>query len=306
MDTSTISPEYIDTTAEETCPAPSIQVSAPDETVQQAAAQTSRAPTSATFELMDQLEALARDVAQKGSAPVDQIAGASPDQPIESGPAGPGLSPGMPAVGSSIIVSPRPAGFENDPFANHRVSPGGRTTFILAGLFMAVLIVVGATFAWQTMQYIPTVKLPEQSASIPGAQVPASGTTASRSQPAAPATPASSPDFAKQLDAMAQDLASVRRGIEQLTAKQEQLAAAQQQLERLTAKQDQLAAKQEQMAQNVAKLQALEQATRQKTPAAVPSRTASIPPRVTPEPVAQLPPPPRSPSRPVPPLPVPP
>jgi DNA repair exonuclease SbcCD ATPase subunit len=52
----------------------------------------------------------------------------------------------------------------------------------------------------------------------------------------------------QQLNAMARDLAVLRRSIEEFAAKQEHLAAAQ----------EQLAAKQEQMAQNIATLQAAE------------------------------------------------
>jgi len=109
------------------------------------------------------------------------------------------------------------------------------------------------------------------------------------------------PELAKQLETMAQDLAVVRRNLEQLSAKQEQLAAAQQQL-------DQLATKQEQMAQNIAKLQAPEQNIRRRISSPSPqARPAQIPPRVTQEPTAQVSSVPRpTPSHPVPPLPIPP
>jgi len=291
MDALTTSPEHIDPAAEETCPAPSIQASGPHEVPQQAAAVPSaQAPSPATFELMNQLEALARDVAEQGQ--------------VSSVSEGPALSTELRATEPSIAVPPRP-GFENDQFPSKGLSLGNRAVLILASL---VLVGVGATFAWQS-PVVRTVKSDTgiaQPAPTSAGQASASGTSAPTQAAAAPAASAPSPELAKQLDALVQDLIYVRRGIEDLVAKQEQLAAAQQQLGQLAATQQQLAAKQEQMAQSIAKLQALEQAAKQKTSPPAPSRAASNPPRVTPEPPTQLPPAPARPSlHPVPPLPVP-
>lgn len=303
MDASTTTPEYIDPAAEETCPAPPIQVSQADEALRQTpAVQPTQAPSPATFELMNKLEALARDVAEQGHA--------SSDRCVENVPEGPDLSSEPRPIEPSITVSPRPAGFESDQFPRKGLSLGRRTVLVLASI---VLIGVGATFAWQS----PHVRVTKSDNGIaqpapasagqalaPATSVPHSETVTQAA--AAPAASATSPEVAKQLDAMVQDLIYVRRGIEDLVAKQEQLAAAQQKLEQLAETQQQLAAKQEKMAQNIAKLQALEQATKQKASPPAQSRAASIPPRVTPEPATQPPPAPRPALHPVPPLPVPP
>jgi hypothetical protein len=172
-------------------------------------------------------------------------------------------------------------------------------------------------FAWHS-HGVWTVKQPndvdvaaEERGSAPAGRVSTSIAPIPQSVPVtqtatAPVAPATSPELVKQLEAMTQDLASVRRGVEELAAKQEHLAAAQQQLEQLAAKQEQLAAKQEQMAKDIANLQALKQNVRLKMSPPPQSRAAPIPPRIPPEPAAQLSSVPRSAPHPVPPLPVPP
>jgi hypothetical protein len=310
--------ENVDPAAEETCPAPGAEPPARNELPQPAPAiQPAQAPSAAAFELMDQLEALASDLAGKERASSGQNAG-PPDPGIGKEP-DPSVgkesenSSRLPAVEPTIRVSPRPSGFESGQFAVERPSIGRRTSFILAGLAAVALIGVGV--AWQSQRASTTPPgvdaTAELARSAPAAQIAA---TSAPSQPApvtqtAASPPPASPELGKQLEAMSQDLASVRRGIEQLTAKQEQLAAAQQQLEQLAAKQEQLAAKQEQMAQNIAKLQApREQTGRPRVSAAAPQpRLTPAQPRTAPEP----PPPPqvsaapRPESHPVPPLPVP-
>lgn len=181
MDTSTTSCELIDVSAEETCPAPSIPVPRSEQTGQEtgqktkqatkqqstaeriarlppaatfegqptAAARAAPLPSAATFALMDRLEALAADVAQNGSV---KNGGAksedtSSDQPIESIPKSPDLSPGLPLTEPTISVSPRP-GFENDPFVSRRAPSRGRGKIILASFVAAAL--VGGAFAWQS------------------------------------------------------------------------------------------------------------------------------------------------------------
>jgi hypothetical protein len=302
----TEAPRHIDVTAEETCPAPAMPAS--DEAPQRAPAiQTAQAPSATTFELMGQLEALAHDLAVRERASSDQCTGNVHERSD--------FSAGLPAAEPSIRVSPRPAGVESDSLARNRPSIGRRTVLTLASFFMTALIGVGVTYAWQSHRAWLTSSPNDaevaagQAASSPSRQKPVSD--AAPSQPVtpvvpAPIAPAPSPELAPQLEAMAQEIALVRRGVEQLAAKQEQLAAAQQQLEQLAAKQGQLAAKQEQMAQNIAKLQALEQNTRQKTSPPPQSRAVPVPPRVPSEPAAQLLSAPRPALHPVPPLPVPP
>ena len=74
----TISPELIDATAEETCPA--ARMPAQDEMPQRAPAiQTAQGPSAITFELMSKLEALASDLAVKGHASSDQCIGNVPE-----------------------------------------------------------------------------------------------------------------------------------------------------------------------------------------------------------------------------------
>ena len=81
--------------------------------------------------------------------------------------------------------------------------------------------------------------------------------------------PATSPELVQQLDAMARDLAVLRRSIEEFAAKQEHLATAQ----------EQLAAKQDQMTQNIATLQAAEQDIIQTKSSPPQSGPVSPPPR---------------------------
>ena len=310
MNDPTDSSQRIDIAAEETCPAPTAQMPEQDDAQQRAPAiQTAQAPSATTFKLMSQLEALASDLAVRERD--------SSDQHVENSHEDSDFSAGLQATEPSICVTPRSSSF--DPFASDRPSIGRKIVLVLAGLFVAALVGVGGTFAWQshgvwTMMSPNEVdvaagqrsSVPSAQVSAPGAALPQSGpVTQTASAPGAPATP---PELAKQLDAMVQDLALVRRGVEQLTAKQEQLAAAQQQLEQLVAKQQQLAVKQEQMAQNIAKLQTREQTTRQKTAAPPQLRAPPILPRAPPEPATQLSstPVPRSEPHPLPPLPIPP
>jgi hypothetical protein len=225
------------------------------------------------------------------------------------------------AVEPSIHVPPRVSDF--DSLTAHGSSKGRRTAVALASLSVAALMGLGATYAWQSHRLAALTSPNDGSASnapaAPAAQAVASQGVVSGAPSPQSSTPAAqpaagpvAPEVAKQLEAMAQDLILVRRGVEQLAAKQEQLAAAQQQLEQLAAKQGQLAAKQDQLAQSIAKLQPREQSVRPKMSSPPPqSRAASIPPRTFSEPVVPPPPPPPAPaarsseSHPTPPLPVP-
>lgn len=191
---------------------------------------------------------------------------------------------------------------------------GRRTFFTAASFFMAALIGVGATFAWQF--HSVSISKPskvldiavEQSGSTAAGQV--SAENASLQQPApvtqiapAPSATATSPELVQQLEVVKRDLAVMRRSVEELAAKQEEF-------EQLAAAQRQLAAQQEQMAQTIAKLQAIEQNIRRKMSPPPVSRAVPTTPRrnarrddAPSEPAAQLSPHPEPPLRP--PLPVP-
>ena len=274
--------EYIDATAEETCPAESVPMPEPDTEPQRAADEATEAPSAASLEVMDQLKALAHNVTQGNRASDVQS-----DMSEDAGAIDPG---GSQATEPSISVFPRPADFENIQVIKDRPKIGNRV-LTLAGFAVAALIGAGGTFAWQAHQPSEVV-----TAAAPAAIAPA---------------PLIAPYLGRQLEELADDISSVRRGMEELAAKQQQLVAAQKQLDQLAAKQQQLATKQEQVGQSIAKLQTLEQA-RQKTPAPVQSRAAPVSPRPSVPPPAAMeatmpppPPPPRTAEHPIPPLPVP-
>jgi hypothetical protein len=192
--------------------------------------------------------------------------------------------PGLRAVEPAIDVSPS-SDFKDEQFASDRPSSGRRIVRAVAGFVVAALIGVGATFAWQSHgdearemvgTWVPaldwlssgsTTKLPADGDVAPVQTQPAaagqrSGQVAALPQPApapqtmpAPAAAATAPASVQQLEAMARDLAVVRRSVEQLAAKQEQ------------------------MAHSIAALQALEQDIREKTSSLSPPRSARVPPR---------------------------
>ena len=278
--------EYIDATAEETCPAEFVPMPEPDTGPQRAADEATEAPSAASLEVMDQLKALAHNVTQGNRASSGQD-DASPVQSNMSEGAD-ASDPGEPQPPEpSISVFPRPTGFEDNQVINDRPKSGNRV-LILAGFAVAAVIGAGGTFAWQT-------HLTSNDAA-----------TAAAPAPVAPA-PVVAPYVGRQLEELAEDISSLHHRMEELAAKQQQLVAAQQQLDQLAARQQQLTAKQEQAGQSIAKLQALEQA-RQRTPAPVQPRAAVVPPRpyVPPPPVEPPPPAPRTAAHPIPPLPIPP
>ena len=144
----------------------------------------------------------------------------------------------------------------------------------VASVFLAVLIGVGAIFAWQSygisMTQSPDVKA-EQAVSTRAGQVSAATprpALVTQTEPA-PATATTSPELALQLEAMARDLTVLRDSLAQLTATQgqadekiatlEAIAAKQEQMARNIARLQTLAAKQEQMAQDITMLQAADE-----------------------------------------------
>jgi len=292
-----IAPQTIDAAAEESCPAPSaempIQNVAPHPTPD---IHPPQLPSAAASKLMDQLDELASDLAAKGHPSSEEIVETIPETQV---------------VEPSIQVPPR-SDFAHPAFAAGRQPARQRMVITSVGVCLAALL--GAAIAWKTDFAATSKPTTDSNLAAPKQVTPAvAQASAAKAAPAQPtavtqaAAPSPSPDLAKQLETMAQDLAAVRRSVEQLTAKQEQLAAAQQQLDQLASEQTQLIAKQEQLAQNLAKLQATEQNVKPRTTPPTQSRAAAIPPpsRTISEPPVQVAPPPRAPSHPVPPLPIP-
>ena len=148
------------------------------------------------------------------------------------------FSAGLRALEESIRVVPGPSGFKDDQFASNRPSIGRRTFRILARLFIAALIGVGARFAWQ--YHGDEAKEMVRTGAPSLVWLLSLSTTKSPSAPA-PAAAATSPELVQQLEAVARDLTAVRHSVAQLAAKQEQ------------------------MSHNIATLQAVEQDIRSKT-----------------------------------------
>ena len=204
----------------------------PDETPQPTPdIQPPQVPSPAASKLMDQLDELASDLAAKGRS--------SSEEAVETIPETSHVSIEPQAVEPSIQVPPR-SDFGHNPFAAGSQPMRRRMIVTSAGVCLAALL--GAGIAWQSDFVAPTKSTNEfePRRDKTGCRYVRSAASA-KVTPAQPApvtqaaTPSPSPELAKQLETMAQDLAAVRRSVEQLTAKQEQLAAAQQQLDQLAA-----------------------------------------------------------------------
>jgi hypothetical protein len=116
--------EYIDATAEETCPAESVPMPEPDTGPQRTPDAATETPSAASLEVMDQLKALAHNVTQGNRVSASQD-DASPVQGSMSDGAD-ASDPGEPqAPEPSISVFPRPTGFENNQ-GNYRPKSGSR------------------------------------------------------------------------------------------------------------------------------------------------------------------------------------
>ena len=163
---------------------------------------------------------------------------------------------------------------QNDRPASDRPSIGRRIFRAVVRFFIAVLIGVGATLAWQSYDDEAREAVRTRAPSLVWL------------------LPVSTPKS---------DLAAVRSSLEQLAVKQEQIAQAVpsfdsvQQLEPITrdlaavrSSLEQLAVKQEQMAQNIATLQAVvERDMRQTTSSPLPSQAVPLPPHKPQQPAAQ-------------------
>jgi hypothetical protein len=187
------------------------------------------------------------------------------------------VAPLVPNVEPLLHAPPRPSGFNNDHLASDGPSIGGRIFRTLARFFIAVLIGVGATLAWQShgddakqivrtwapslgwlLPVSTTTSPPDGPVSAQDAALPQSVPV---TQKPAPASAVTSSELVQLLEPITRDLTVVRRSLEQLAAKQEQ------------------------MAQTITALQAAEQDIRQKMSSPPPSRP--VPPRKPPEAAAQ-------------------
>jgi len=154
------------------------------------------------------------------------------------------------------IRSPRPSSLKDDRVASDRPSIGRRIFRTLTRFFIAVLIGIGATLAWQSHG--------DAAREMVVARAPLLGWLLSVSTTKSPAVAATAPDPLQQLEPLASNLDVVRRSVEQLAAKQEQLA------------------------QSLATLQAVQEDIRQKVSSPPPSQPAAfIPQQKPPQPRVQ-------------------
>jgi outer membrane murein-binding lipoprotein Lpp len=140
---------------------------------------------------------------------------------------------------------PRPSAVKNDEFTRKKQSRGRRMVRAVARLFIAVLIGVGATLAWQSHgdQAKETVRTwaPSLSWLLP------ISTKLPRDDQASTAAIVTSTELVQQLKPVILNLATVRQGVDQLATTIKQLTA-----------------QQEKMAQDIALLQAIEHDIREK------------------------------------------
>ena len=127
--------EYIDATAEETCPAESVPMPEPDTGPQRMADDATEAPSAATLEVMDQLKALAHNVTQGNGSSFDDV-NASPVQSEKSEDEDTSDRGQLQAAEPSISVLPRPTGFEGNQPINDGPKPGNKF-LTLAGFALA-------------------------------------------------------------------------------------------------------------------------------------------------------------------------
>jgi hypothetical protein len=161
-----------------------------------------------------------------------------------------GMWPNKPSI--------HPSSLRDSQVASHRPSVGRRILRTLTRFFIAVLIGVGATLAWQSHGDAAREMLQAWSPTLAWL-LPVSTTKSA-------VVAATSPDPVQQLGPLAFNLDFVRRSVEQIAAKQEQ------------------------MAQDIAALQAVEEDIRQKMASAPPppaQPATSLPQPKQPQPRAQ-------------------
>lgn len=157
---------------------------------------------------------------------------------------------------------PRPSGVKNDQFTGKRRSTGKRVVRTLARFFIAVLIGVGGTLAWQShgdeAKELVRTWAPSMAWLLPVSPLDGHASAAA----------VTSSELVQQLKPMALDLAIVRHGIDQLATTVKQLAV-----------------RQEQMSQDIATLQATEQDIKQKI--STPPQARAVTTRKTPQSTVQ-------------------
>jgi hypothetical protein len=193
------------------------------------------------------------------------------------------VAPLVPILEPPLHAPPRQNLHQNDRPASDRPSVGRRIFRALVRFFIAVLIGVGATLAWQSYGDEAREAVRNWARSLVWL------------------LPATTPKSMQQLEPITRDLVAVRSSLEQFAVKQEQMAKAVpsfesvQRLEPITrdlaamrSSLEELAVKQEQMAQNIATLQAVvEQNMRQTISSPLPSQAVPLPPRKPHQPAAQ-------------------
>src|SRR5216684_6566129 len=121
-----------------------------------------------------------------------------------------GIRPAKPS-----IRSPRSSSLKDDQVASDRPSVGRRIFRTLARFFIAVLIGVGGTLAWQSYG--------DAAREMVMVRAPTLAWLLSVSTTKSPAVAATSPAPVQQLEPLASNLDVVRRSVEQLAAKQDQM-----------------------------------------------------------------------------------
>ena len=181
------------------------------------------------------------------------------------------VAPLVPILEPPLHAPPR----REDRLASDRPSIGRRIFRAFVRFFIAVLIGVGATLAWQSYGDEAREAIRNWAPSLVWL------------------LPTTTPKSMQQLEPITRDLVAVRSSLEQLAVKQEQIAKAVpsfesvQHLEPITrdlaavrSSLEQLAVKQEQMVQNIATLQTVvEQNMRQTMSSPLPSQAVPLPPR---------------------------
>ena len=114
------------------------------------------------------------------------------------------------------IRSPRPSGRKDDHLPSDRPSVGRRMLRTLTRFFIAVLIGIGATLAWQSHS--------DAARDMIVARAPSLGRLLSVATTKSPAMAATAPDPMQRLEPLASNFDVVRRNVEQLAARQEQMA----------------------------------------------------------------------------------
>jgi hypothetical protein len=114
------------------------------------------------------------------------------------------------------IHSSQSSGPVDDLVATSRPPIGGRILRTLTRFFIAVVIGVGATLAWQSYG--------DAARQMMAAQSPLLAWLLPASETNAPVAAAMSPDPAQQIAPLASNLEVIRRSVEQLAAKQDQMA----------------------------------------------------------------------------------